>query len=594
MAIFLRVFAYCRRYPFFAFGTLACAIFSTLMGMVYPKLTGIIINELPRGIEPWTLFWMVGGLLAAFALRDGFNSLRIRLNNTFEQNVIFDLRSDLYAAMQRLPVGWFDQQATGDLMTRVNDDVTSVERVLVDGIEQGIVAILQLVGVAVVLFWVNPGLAWWVLAPLPFLVVGALTYTLTAHKRYQLQRKTASALSSLLLDNLQGIRQIKSFAHEDRELKSFREKANDVRTATLKVMRAWATYSPSMTFLAAVGMALVLYHGGVDVLRGGDFRVGDLVTFLLYTAMFYDPVERLHMLNQLVQSGRAAGERVFRILDTPQEIDPEKPLSLPPVTGNGRAISYRNVSLEYRKDLKVLQDINLEIQPGMTVALVGPTGAGKTSVVNLLTRFYSVSRGQILIDGVRVEDVSLKELRGQIGVVSQEAFLFNGSIRENLIFGNPAAQEHQLQQCLEAANAWEFVQALPEKIDTQVGERGVKLSVGEKQRLSIARALLKDPPILILDEATASVDTATERLIQQALDRLLKGRTSIVIAHRLSTVRQAHQICVMRHGKIIEQGKHEELLALGGLYEQLCRAQGAAGTIEETFHALHTDESDAA
>jgi ABC-type multidrug transport system fused ATPase/permease subunit len=583
MSPLLRVFSHVRAYPRFALGTLACAVFSTLAGMAYPKLTSWIIDHILEGGALDTLAWMVGGVVLAFALRDGLNALRIVLNNTFEQNVIFDLRNALYNTLQRLPLGWFDHRASGDLMTHVTEDVTSMERVLVDGIEQGVVALLQIFGVGMIMLWINPGLMAWVLVPIPFMLGGAWWYTTTAHLRYRLTRKATSAMNALLLDNLQGILQIKSFGREDREGRHFARKADELRQATLTVMASWARYSPAMNFLSFMGVALVLWFGGREALAGSSgFTVGQLTGFLLYVGMFYEPINRLHGLNQLFQSGRAAAERVYGILDTPQEADPPSPLVLPALKNKAREVVFEKVSFAYQENRQVLHGIDLTARPGQTIALVGPTGAGKSSLVKLLPRFYPLHSGRVLIDGVPHDRLALQELRSQIGIVTQEPFLFNATVRQNLLFGHPEAGEAAVWAALRSANAEDFARALPEGLDTHVGERGVKLSQGEKQRLSIARALLMNPPILILDEATASVDTETERLIQEALDRLLSHRTSFVIAHRLSTVRRADLICVLQQGRITEQGTHGELLDAGGLYARLCQAQSAA-TIEEAF-----------
>jgi len=568
MKSIFRVFSYLRHYPGLASAQLLCAVGMTLAVFIFPNATGHVIDNIIPNPDRHKEFgkWIVIALLG-FLAKDGLNSLRIFINNIFEQKVIFDIRSDLYEKIQRLPLRWFDSRRTGDIMTRVVEDVTNMERVLIDGVEQGLIAALQVLGIGIFLFYLNPTVAAWATLPVPFLAVGAWIYSTKGRDRYRNQREAASDLNALLHDNISGVRQIKAYAAEKAEHRRFNSYSDQLRIATLRMMKWWALYSPGMSFVRMTGYVLVLAFGGAAVMDG-SLTNGDFVRFLLFLSLFYEPIDRLNSLNQMILSGRAAADRVFDILDSEEEANAAAGSALPAVI-HGH-VKFEQVSFSYQEQ-PTLHGVTIEALPGQTIALVGSTGAGKTTVLSLLARFYETTDGTITIDDIDISTLAKSSLRDRLAYVTQEPFLFNGTVRENLLLAKRTATDEEIWAALEAAHAASFIRDLPQLLETNVGERGVKLSGGEKQRLSIARALLKNAPILLLDEATASVDSETERQIQDALDRLMQNRTAFVIAHRLSTIQNADRIYVLEKGEVIEQGNHQNLLEQGGKYHELCQ-----------------------
>jgi ATP-binding cassette, subfamily B, bacterial len=569
-AIF-RIARYFVRYRAAFAATLLLALGSTAFLITVPLVIRFVIDGLADDGQPHFIWIGVGAAAACFLGRDLLNFARIRVNNNLEQKVLVDLRKDVHDKLLDMSVSYYENTPSGEIASRVIEDVQNVERVILDGTEQGMVAVVMAFGVAGMLFWLQPTLALLVVIPLPILVFLGVDHARATRRNWARVREAAGSLNALLVEHLQGHRLISAFALAPRERGRFMTRALRLRDATLKAMLRWSIYSPATSFISSLGVLAVLGYGGF-LLMEGRMTPGTFVGFYAYCAMLYEPVTRLNQLNHLISAGRASGDRVMEILDHPVPVkNAENAQAFPLPSGD---VVFAGVSFSYGGDrAAVVEGLDLRLPAGKTTALVGHTGAGKSTLSNLVLRYYDVTAGSISIGPLDVREIDLQQLRSHIGLVAQEPFLFDGSVRENLLLARPEATETDLWQALEAAHAADFVRRLPEGLDTPIGERGVRLSVGEKQRLTIARVILKNPPIVILDEATASVDTLTEHKIQAALDRLMKDRTVLIIAHRLSTVRKADQIIVLQQGRIIEQGSHQTLIRRGGHYARLWAIQ---------------------
>lgn len=541
------------------------------MELVPPWVIKIIIDDVIQARQAALLPWVLSGLVAAYGLKNVFASLRIRLNNRLEQTVVHDLRSHVFAALQRLSIGYFENRSTGEIMSRVTNDTEHVERIFIDGLEGVLTASLTLIGITIMLFALNWRLAVLSLLPIPLLMVSAGWFTSKVHGYYHQIRRGSAELNGYLQDALSGIRETMGFTRQAHEQTRFDRLSRAYSEANLKAMVLWSMYSPGMILIASLGTVLILWYGAGEVLEG-RLTLGELVMFLSYLGLFYVPINQIHSVNHMLQHALAASDRVFEVLDTvPEVID--RPGVVTPAHRLRGEVRFDNVQFRYRPDVPVLKGLSVSVSAGERVALVGPSGAGKTTMLKLLMRFYDVTEGAVLIDGRDIRDLPLSYVRNQIGFVQQEPFLFNGTVRENILYGDLSAGQKRLEAAALAARAHDFIEALPEGYDTWIGERGVKLSVGQKQRVSIARVLLKDPPIVIFDEATSNIDTETEVKIREALNELTKRRTTFIIAHRLSTLHDVDRILVVDGGRLVEDGGHDDLLCRGGVYTGLYEAQ---------------------
>ena len=534
------------------------------------------VNNQATAANPQSAFDLMTQLavlaLVAYIARAFLRFVRSYAAHVAGWGVVADTRRHIYEHLQKLSLRFYSDKQTGQLMSRTVNDSDMFESLIAHAIPDVLVNTLTFVGVSIMLVMINGQLMLLSLLPIPLVVVSMRLYAKYVRPAMRARQQELASLNATLNDNLSGIREIKAFTREDVEAQRVGKHINHYRDSLLHALRLMAAFDPFVEFTSSLGTIVVIYFGGRLALQG-TINVGDLVAFYLYLDMFYTPVRALSGSWDSVQQALAGGDRVDELLSEPYEVH-DKPNA---VVLKGRAqgaLTFNDVSFHYERGGDVLEHINLDVPANSVVALVGPTGVGKTTMASLIPRFYDVTHGSLLLDGIDIREMALRSLREQVSMVLQDVFLFHGSVRENILFGRMNASEQEMIMAAQIANAHEFIMKLPDGYDTLIGERGVKLSGGQKQRLAIARAVLKDAPVLILDEATSSVDTETELLIQQALERLMVGRTTLIIAHRLSTIRNADKIVVLEGKHIVETGTHEELMQHeGGLYRHLNEVQ---------------------
>ncbi len=602
--LFFRLLGYASSYWQLAVGSLLLLLTATFIGLTPPLLMRTLIDDV---LVTDTVEWAPGnastrddarstgtqgqardlpppskdgkgGLLALLVLllllvnisRNGLSAVRTYLLARLGQRITFDLRREVYRHLHHLSLSFYNERETGRIMASITQDVSRLQDFISDGLQEVIRDVATIVIICIILFSLNPGLAVFVLLPTPLLIFLTRYFGSKLHDLYHVLWRRWADINALLADTIPGVRVVKAFAQEKREVTKFENRSWGLLTGEIRVARVRSTFAPIMTFLTSLGTLIIWWMGGNKVLSG-SLSIGEFVAFTGYMWQFYGPVESLCRLNHRFQRAATSAERIFEVLDTQSDVaDRPGAVSMPRISGR---VEFSGVTFAYEPGKPVLRNLNFNVEPGEMIGLAGHSGAGKSTLINLICRFYDIQEGVIRIDGHDIREVSLESLRAQIGVVLQDPFLFTGSVAENIAYGKPDAALDEIVAAAKAANAHDFIMDFPEGYDTPVGERGLRVSGGERQRLSISRAILRNPRILILDEATASVDTETEAQIQDAIARLVKGRTTFAIAHRLSTLKNATRLLIVDKGELAEMGTHEDLIGHNGIYARLCRMQ---------------------